>query len=49
MDRSIAEGCGTTGAGDKQAGPGREKNQPGWTVPPSGGTEGARDQGGTVT
>lgn len=48
MDRSTAEGCGTTGAGDKQAGPGREKNQPGWAVPPRG-DRGARDQGGTVT
>lgn len=49
MDRSTAEGGGTTGAGDNQAGPGREKNQPEWTVPPREGTEGARDQGGTVT
>lgn len=31
----------------QETGPEREKNQPGWTVPPSVGTEMVRDQEGT--
>lgn len=53
MDLPTAEGRGTTGAGDNQAGPGNRSREGEEStrvaVPPSRGTEQARDQGGMVT